>query len=104
MILWDSKKNIIIGGRVTGLQEAVWDAAKSICDSCGLTGANIGCVKRGCKAVTHYPCALTKGWHLDTNQYIPKCNLHRITWNFGEFAYIDYYEIIFSILQYMALI
>ncbi|XP_028523604.1 uncharacterized protein CG5098 isoform X4 [Apis cerana] len=67
------------GGRVTGLQEAVWDAAKSICDSCGLTGANIGCVKRGCKAVTHYPCALTKGWHLDTNQYIPKCNLHRIT-------------------------
>ncbi|XP_053981745.1 uncharacterized protein CG5098 isoform X3 [Hylaeus volcanicus] len=67
------------GGRVTGLQEAVWDAAKSICDSCGLTGANIGCVKRGCKAVTHYPCALTKGWHLDTNQYIPKCNLHRVT-------------------------
>ncbi|XP_076632891.1 uncharacterized protein LOC143347546 isoform X2 [Colletes latitarsis] len=67
------------GGRVTGLQEAVWDAAKSICDSCGLTGANIGCVKRGCKAVSHYPCALTKGWHLDTNQYIPKCNLHRVT-------------------------
>ncbi|XP_072748401.1 uncharacterized protein [Anoplolepis gracilipes] len=67
------------GGRVTGLQEAVWDAAKSICDSCGLTGANIGCVKRGCKAVTHYPCALTKGWHLDTNQYIPKCNIHRVT-------------------------
>ncbi|XP_020280475.1 uncharacterized protein LOC109853110 isoform X2 [Pseudomyrmex gracilis] len=67
------------GGRVTGLQEAVWDAAKSICNSCGLTGANIGCVKRGCKAVTHYPCALTKGWHLDTNQYIPKCNLHRVT-------------------------
>ncbi|XP_076243981.1 uncharacterized protein LOC143185132, partial [Calliopsis andreniformis] len=67
------------GGRVTGLQEAVWDAAKSICDSCGLTGANIGCVKRGCKAVTHYPCALTKGWHLDSNQYIPKCNLHRVT-------------------------
>ncbi|XP_014472607.1 PREDICTED: uncharacterized protein LOC106743354 isoform X2 [Dinoponera quadriceps] len=67
------------GGRVTGLQEAVWDAAKSICCSCGLTGANIGCVKRGCKAVSHYPCALTKGWHLDTNQYIPKCNLHRVT-------------------------
>ncbi|KAL6262256.1 hypothetical protein P5V15_007351 [Pogonomyrmex californicus] len=67
------------GGRVTGLQEAVWDAAKSVCDSCGLTGANIGCVKRGCKAVSHYPCALTKGWHLDTNQYIPKCNLHRVT-------------------------
>ncbi|XP_024889536.1 uncharacterized protein CG5098 isoform X2 [Temnothorax curvispinosus] len=67
------------GGRVTGLQEAVWDAAKSVCDACGLTGANIGCVKRGCKAVSHYPCALTKGWHLDTNQYIPKCNLHRVT-------------------------
>ncbi|XP_076297211.1 uncharacterized protein LOC143217181 isoform X2 [Lasioglossum baleicum] len=67
------------GGRVTGLQEAVWDAAKSMCDACGLTGANIGCVKRGCKAVTHYPCALTRGWHLDTNQYIPKCNLHRVT-------------------------
>ncbi|XP_011874361.1 PREDICTED: uncharacterized protein CG5098 isoform X2 [Vollenhovia emeryi] len=67
------------GGRVTGLQEAVWDAAKSVCDSCGLTGANIGCVRRGCKAVSHYPCALTKGWHLDTNQYIPKCNLHRVT-------------------------
>ncbi|XP_032669215.1 uncharacterized protein CG5098 isoform X1 [Odontomachus brunneus] len=67
------------GGRVTGLQEAVWDAAKSICCSCGLTGANIGCVKRGCKVVSHYPCALTKGWHLDTNQYIPKCNLHRVT-------------------------
>ncbi|EFN84407.1 Retinoic acid-induced protein 1 [Harpegnathos saltator] len=67
------------GGRVTGLQEAVWDAAKSICCSCGLTGANIGCIKRGCKAVSHYPCALTKGWHLDTNQYIPKCNLHRVT-------------------------
>ncbi|XP_036144971.1 uncharacterized protein CG5098, partial [Monomorium pharaonis] len=67
------------GGRVTGLQEAVWDAAKSVCDSCGLTGANIGCVKRGCKAVSHYPCALTKGWHLDINQYIPKCNIHRVT-------------------------
>lgn len=67
------------GGRVTGLQEAVWDAAKSVCGSCGLTGANIGCVKRGCKAVIHYPCALTKGWLLDTNQYIPKCNLHRVT-------------------------
>ncbi|XP_025990795.2 serine-rich adhesin for platelets isoform X2 [Solenopsis invicta] len=67
------------GGRVTGLQEAVWDAAKSVCDSCGLTGANIGCVRRGCKAVSHYPCALTKGWYLDTNQYIPKCNLHRVT-------------------------
>ncbi|XP_012271840.1 uncharacterized protein LOC105695114 isoform X2 [Orussus abietinus] len=65
------------GGRVTGLQEAVWDAAKSVCGSCGLTGANIGCVKRGCRAVSHYPCALTKGWHLDSNQYIPKCNLHR---------------------------
>ncbi|XP_046604181.1 transcription factor 20 [Neodiprion virginianus] len=67
------------GGRVTGLQEAVWDAAKSVCDSCGFTGANIGCVKRGCRSVTHYPCALTKGWLLDTNQYIPKCNLHRVT-------------------------
>ncbi|XP_015609135.1 uncharacterized protein CG5098 isoform X2 [Cephus cinctus] len=67
------------GGRVTGLQEAVWDAAKSVCGACGLTGANIGCVKRGCKAVTHYPCALTRGWLLDTNQYIPKCNLHRVT-------------------------
>ncbi|XP_015172938.1 PREDICTED: uncharacterized protein LOC107064599 isoform X2 [Polistes dominula] len=67
------------GGRVTGLQEAVWDAAKSVCDSCGLTGANIGCVIRGCKSVIHYPCALTKGWHLDMNQYIPKCNLHRVT-------------------------
>ncbi|XP_014615925.1 PREDICTED: uncharacterized protein LOC106793471 isoform X1 [Polistes canadensis] len=69
----------LAGGRVTGLQEAVWDAAKSVCDSCGLTGANIGCVIRGCKSVIHYPCALTKGWHLDMNQYIPKCNLHRVT-------------------------
>ncbi|XP_034948940.1 uncharacterized protein CG5098 [Chelonus insularis] len=69
----------LAGGRVTGLQEAVWDATKSICNSCGLPGANIGCVKRGCKAVTHYPCALTRGWHLDNNQYIPKCNQHRVT-------------------------
>ncbi|KAK0168538.1 hypothetical protein PV327_002324 [Microctonus hyperodae] len=69
----------LAGGRVTGLQEAVWDATKSICETCGLTGANIGCVKRGCKAVTHYPCALTKGWHLDSIQYIPKCNVHRVT-------------------------
>ncbi|XP_057324364.1 uncharacterized protein LOC130667015 [Microplitis mediator] len=69
----------LAGGRVTGLQEAVWDATKSICNACGMTGANIGCVKRGCKAVTHYPCAITKGWHLDNTQYIPKCNLHRVT-------------------------
>ncbi|XP_033210554.1 uncharacterized protein CG5098 [Belonocnema kinseyi] len=69
----------LAGGRVTGLQEAVWDAAKSVCDNCGLTGANIGCVKRGCKAVTHYPCALTNSWLLDTNSYIPKCNIHRVT-------------------------
>ena len=78
------------GGRVTGLQEAVWDSTKSICDSCGLTGANIGCVKRGCKAVTHYPCALTKGWLLDTKQYIPKCNAHRVTWeDHGESVKVE---------------
>ncbi|KAH0541117.1 uncharacterized protein CG5098 [Cotesia glomerata] len=69
----------LAGGRVTGLQEAVWDATKSICNACGMTGANIGCVKRGCKDVTHYPCALSKGWHLDNMQYIPKCSLHRVT-------------------------
>ncbi|XP_063971846.1 uncharacterized protein CG5098 isoform X2 [Diachasmimorpha longicaudata] len=69
----------LAGGRVTGLQEAVWDATRSTCNACGLSGANIGCVRRGCKAVTHYPCALTKGWLLDSNQYIPRCNLHRVT-------------------------
>ncbi|XP_015122934.1 uncharacterized protein CG5098 [Diachasma alloeum] len=69
----------LAGGRVTGLQEAVWDATKFICNACGLSGANIGRVKRGCEAVTHYPCALTKGRLLDTYQYIPRCNLRRVT-------------------------
>ncbi|XP_011502793.1 PREDICTED: uncharacterized protein LOC105366163 [Ceratosolen solmsi marchali] len=67
----------ITGGRISGLQDAVWDASQSVCVSCGLSGANIGCIKRGCKFVTHYCCALTSGWQLNINQFLPKCNIHR---------------------------
>ncbi|OXU19172.1 hypothetical protein TSAR_013797 [Trichomalopsis sarcophagae] len=77
-IIWTAGV-FITGGRICGLQDAVWDATKSICDTCGLTGANIGCIKRGCKSVAHYCCALTSGWLLDTNHFLPKCNAHENT-------------------------
>ncbi|XP_014218795.1 uncharacterized protein CG5098-like [Copidosoma floridanum] len=68
----------ITGGRINGLQDAVLDANKSFCNFCGLSGANIGCIKRGCKSIVHFCCALTTGWLLDTDQYIPKCNVHKL--------------------------
>lgn len=67
----------ITGGRITGLQDAVWDAAKFVCNVCDLSGANIVCIKRGCKSVAHYCCAATTGWYLDANLYMPECNMHK---------------------------
>lgn len=67
----------ITGGRITGLQEAVCNSSNSICETCGQSGANIGCIKQGCKSVTHYCCALSTGWILDTDQHTPKCKIHK---------------------------
>lgn len=67
----------ITGGRITGLQEAVCNSSNSICETCGQSGANIGCIKQGCKSVTHYCCALSTGWTLDADQHTPKCKIHK---------------------------
>uniref|UniRef100_A0A1B6E5E4 PHD-type domain-containing protein n=1 Tax=Clastoptera arizonana TaxID=38151 RepID=A0A1B6E5E4_9HEMI len=67
----------IVGSKLVGIEEAVWAAAKTICNQCGDTGAGLGCVIRNCTPRVHYGCALLCSWHLDQDTYIAKCNHHR---------------------------
>ncbi|KAG8222511.1 hypothetical protein J437_LFUL004547 [Ladona fulva] len=66
-----------IGSRIVGLQEAAWSSAKMACAECGLPGANVGCVRRGCGLNLHFPCARDHGWQLDEEEFLASCPSHR---------------------------
>ncbi|KAL7303091.1 hypothetical protein TKK_0004304 [Trichogramma kaykai] len=67
----------MVGGRIKGLQSAVHNTSKLICNQCGLDGANIQCIKRKCKSYTHYPCAVAANWELNSDQFLAKCCAHK---------------------------
>lgn len=67
----------ITGNKLTGLQDAVWNAFNSTCKVCQLTGANISCMHRSCNSMTHYICGVTSGWLLNSEEFVAKCDLHK---------------------------
>ncbi|XP_023723308.1 mucin-12 isoform X4 [Cryptotermes secundus] len=67
----------VVGSRIVGLQEAVWNAVHTVCNKCGEGGANVSCVRRGCEWRLHYGCAREQGWELDEEAYITRCVQHK---------------------------
>ncbi|XP_058799550.1 uncharacterized protein CG5098 [Phymastichus coffea] len=76
-IIWSVGVYVTGGGRINGLQDAVRDSIISVCSFCGNNGANIKCLKKGCKFIVHYCCAINSAWHLNVKDFISKCNIHK---------------------------
>nr|CAH7753870.1 unnamed protein product [Callosobruchus chinensis] len=63
-IVW-SPGTYLVGARVVGLEEAVWQACGVPCSLCKLRGATVCCLRRGCDQRTHVPCARRLDWKMD---------------------------------------
>lgn len=66
----------LIGPKIAGLEEAVWNCSNITCLGCGLKGANITCVKRGCLNSAHVCCARKADWLLDEASFKAYCVEH----------------------------
>lgn len=77
----------LIGPKIVGLEEAVWTCCNVNCAKCGLKGANICCLRRGCTSVAHFCCAKAADWHLDEDNFKSFCPEHKSQWRWCEFFY-----------------
>lgn len=68
----------LVGPKIVGLEGAVWGACSVGCKRCGLKGAAICCLKRGCGSVMHVGCAKLANWKLDELNYKAYCTEHRM--------------------------
>ncbi|KAL1498194.1 hypothetical protein ABEB36_009031 [Hypothenemus hampei] len=68
----------LVGAKIMGLEEAVWSSCNVPCIGCGLKGANVYCVKRGCVKVSHVCCARKYKWVLDEEEFKSYCPEHRV--------------------------
>ena len=74
-VIWTS--NIfIIGSRLTGLEEAIWNSISHKCCYCSKFGALLCCLQRDCKIMAHVPCARDCKWLLDESTFWTLCSNH----------------------------
>ncbi|CAG9767149.1 unnamed protein product [Ceutorhynchus assimilis] len=66
----------LVGAKIVGLEEAVWTCSNMSCFGCGLKGANVTCVKRGCLNISHVSCARRASWQLDEENFKAYCPDH----------------------------
>ncbi|XP_019760860.1 uncharacterized protein CG5098 isoform X1 [Dendroctonus ponderosae] len=66
----------LVGPKIAGLEEAVWTCSNLPCSGCGLKGANVTCVKRGCLSSSHVCCARKSHWQLDEANFKAYCPEH----------------------------
>lgn len=66
----------LVGPKIVGLEGAVWGACSVSCKRCGLRGAAVCCLKRGCGNVMHIGCAKLSNWKLDEQNYKAYCIEH----------------------------
>ncbi|XP_066151939.1 uncharacterized protein CG5098-like isoform X7 [Euwallacea fornicatus] len=74
-IVW-SPGVYLVGPKIAGLEEAVWTCSNVPCSGCGLKGANVTCVKRGCLSASHVSCARKFKWVLDAASFKAHCPEH----------------------------
>ncbi|XP_066246525.1 uncharacterized protein CG5098 isoform X5 [Euwallacea similis] len=74
-IVW-SPGVYLVGPKIAGLEEAVWTCSNVPCSGCGLKGANVTCVKRGCLSASHVSCARKFKWVLDATSFKAHCPEH----------------------------
>lgn len=74
-VIW-SPGVYLVGPKIIGLEGAVWGACAVACKRCGLKGAAICCIKRGCGCVMHIGCAKLSNWKLDEDNYKAYCTAH----------------------------
>lgn len=76
-IVWSAGVYLAGGGaRIVGLEAAVWASSGVTCVACGLRGANVCCMRRGCARAQHYGCARVGGWALREQDYAAFCTEH----------------------------
>lgn len=76
--LWSSEVFEKELGVLHGVQSALRRGRKTLCASCGLPGASIGCSHRKCKANFHFACAIaTNVCFVDDAQRATFCVEHR---------------------------
>lgn len=68
----------LVGPKIVGLEGAVWGACSVACKRCGLKGAAVCCLKRGCGNVMHIGCAKFSNWKLDEDNYRAFCIEHSV--------------------------
>ncbi|GFO33182.1 transcription factor 20 [Plakobranchus ocellatus] len=67
----------LVGNKLYGLEEAVKDAAESVCSVCKCVGAVLGCLHRGCTMKYHIVCAAEKDCYLDEENFTLLCPKHK---------------------------
>lgn len=67
---------LVVGGRVVGLEGAVWGCWRATCAACGRGGAGVACVRRGCTHAAHVGCARAQAWCLLHDDYRAFCPQH----------------------------
>ncbi|KAF0292931.1 Transcription factor 20 [Amphibalanus amphitrite] len=64
-------------GKIQGIEEAITASRAELCSVCGVVGATVGCLGRGCRRGFHVPCAAEAGCRLDEESFSSYCNRHQ---------------------------
>jgi len=75
-IAWSSGV-YLIGVRIKNVDEVVKEANETICFTCKLKGANLGCIQKNCPKRFHYLCAQDQNCDLDEDYFSLYCPDHR---------------------------
>lgn len=67
----------LVRGKLYGLEEAARLAQETICSTCQLTGAIMGCFQKGCPRNYHYRCAIQSGCVLNEDNFSMRCPEHK---------------------------
>uniref|UniRef100_A0A182N9N4 PHD-type domain-containing protein n=1 Tax=Anopheles dirus TaxID=7168 RepID=A0A182N9N4_9DIPT len=65
----------MVGTRIVGLEAAIWNCCRHMCQLCNNYGAVLNCLRQGCQAKAHYICAHKQNWKL-TEGFQAFCELH----------------------------
>uniref|UniRef100_A0A182QWC5 PHD-type domain-containing protein n=1 Tax=Anopheles farauti TaxID=69004 RepID=A0A182QWC5_9DIPT len=65
----------MVGTRIVGLEAAIWNCCRHLCQLCNHYGAVLNCLHQGCQAKAHYICAHKQNWKL-TDGFQAFCTLH----------------------------
>ncbi|XP_043202625.1 nucleolar protein dao-5-like isoform X1 [Amphibalanus amphitrite] len=64
-------------GKIQGIEDAITASRAELCSVCGVVGATVGCLGRGCRRGFHVPCAAEAGCRLDEESFSSYCNRHQ---------------------------